>query len=115
MFRIPPGQRIKSLALQPVEADRSFGHESINRNSAERPYSAWLLRHYAKPVDQRAVTSPQHVISASAASSSYASATPTLATLGEPEEIAGLVAYLASARAGFITGSSLTIDGGYVA
>jgi hypothetical protein len=52
MFRIPPGQRIKSLALQPVEADRSFGHESINRNSAERPYSAWLLRHYAKPVDQ---------------------------------------------------------------
>jgi 3-oxoacyl-[acyl-carrier protein] reductase len=34
---------------------------------------------------------------------------------GEPEEVAGLVAYLASARAGFITGSSLTIDGGYVA
>jgi 3-oxoacyl-[acyl-carrier protein] reductase len=35
--------------------------------------------------------------------------------MGEPEEIAGLVAYLAGARAGFITGSSLTIDGGYVA
>jgi 3-oxoacyl-[acyl-carrier protein] reductase len=35
--------------------------------------------------------------------------------LGEPEEVAGLVAYLASARAGFITGASLTIDGGYVA
>jgi hypothetical protein len=30
--------------------------------------------------------------------------------MGEPEE----VAYLASARAGFITGSSLTIDVGYV-
>src|SRR4029077_15770969 len=38
-----------------------------------------------------------------------------LARLGKPEEIAGLVAYLASAEAGFITGSSLTIDGGYVA
>ena len=38
-----------------------------------------------------------------------------LGRLGEPEEIAGLVAYLASARAGFITGASLTIDGGYVA
>ena len=38
-----------------------------------------------------------------------------LGRMGEPEEIAGLVAYLASARAGFITGSSLTIDGGYVA
>jgi 3-oxoacyl-[acyl-carrier protein] reductase len=38
-----------------------------------------------------------------------------LARMGEPEEIAGLVAYLASSKAGFITGSSLTIDGGYVA
>src|SRR5712664_3410137 len=38
-----------------------------------------------------------------------------LGRMGEPEEVAGLVAYLASARAGFITGASLTIDGGYVA
>jgi 3-oxoacyl-[acyl-carrier protein] reductase len=38
-----------------------------------------------------------------------------LGRMGEAEEVAGLVAYLASARAGFITGSSLTIDGGYVA
>jgi 3-oxoacyl-[acyl-carrier protein] reductase len=38
-----------------------------------------------------------------------------LGRMGKPEEIAGLVRYLASAGAGFITGSSLTIDGGYVA
>ena len=38
-----------------------------------------------------------------------------LGRIAEPEEIAGLVSYLASAKAGFITGSSLTIDGGYVA
>jgi 3-oxoacyl-[acyl-carrier protein] reductase len=38
-----------------------------------------------------------------------------LGRMGEPEEVAGLVAYLVSAKAGFITGSSLTIDGGYVA
>jgi len=38
-----------------------------------------------------------------------------LRRMGEPQEVAGLVAYLASARAGFITGASLTIDGGYVA
>jgi 3-oxoacyl-[acyl-carrier protein] reductase len=38
-----------------------------------------------------------------------------LGRMGKPEEIAGLVAYLATASAGFITGSSLTIDGGYVA
>jgi 3-oxoacyl-[acyl-carrier protein] reductase len=38
-----------------------------------------------------------------------------LGRLGRPEEIAGLVAYLAGPTAGFITGASLTIDGGYVA
>jgi 3-oxoacyl-[acyl-carrier protein] reductase len=38
-----------------------------------------------------------------------------LGRVGEPGEIAGLVAYLASHEAGFITGASYTIDGGYVA
>jgi 3-oxoacyl-[acyl-carrier protein] reductase len=38
-----------------------------------------------------------------------------LGRIGQPEEIAGLVAYLASPEAGFITGASVTIDGGYVA
>jgi 3-oxoacyl-[acyl-carrier protein] reductase len=31
---------------------------------------------------------------------------------GDPDEIAGLVAYLASGESGYMTGSSLTIDGG---
>ncbi len=35
-----------------------------------------------------------------------------LARMGEPREVAGLVAYLAREEAGFITGASLTIDGG---
>ena len=38
-----------------------------------------------------------------------------LGRMGKPEEIAALVAYLAGPEAGFITGSSQTIDGGYVA
>ncbi len=38
-----------------------------------------------------------------------------LGRLAEPAEIGGLVAYLASDEAGFVTGASLTIDGGYVA
>ena len=29
------------------------------------------------------------------------------------DEIAGMVAYVASAEAGFVTGASLTIDGGF--
>ena len=35
--------------------------------------------------------------------------------LGDSADIAGFVAYLASDEAGFITGASLTIDGGFVA
>jgi len=34
---------------------------------------------------------------------------------GEPDEIAGMVAYLAGPEASFVTGASLTIDGGYTA
>jgi 3-oxoacyl-[acyl-carrier protein] reductase len=38
-----------------------------------------------------------------------------LGRMGRDEEIAGFVAYLAGPEAGFITGSSLTIDGGFLA
>lgn len=38
-----------------------------------------------------------------------------LGRMGEPAEIAGLVAYLASAEAAFVTGASMTVDGGYLA
>ncbi len=38
-----------------------------------------------------------------------------LRRMGEVSEVAGFVSYLASKEAGFITGASLTIDGGYVA
>jgi Enoyl-(Acyl carrier protein) reductase len=34
--------------------------------------------------------------------------------MGQPDEIAALVSYLAGPEAGYMTGSSLTIDGGYV-
>jgi 3-oxoacyl-[acyl-carrier protein] reductase len=37
-----------------------------------------------------------------------------LGRVGHPREIAGLVAYLASEESAYMTGASLTIDGGYV-
>lgn len=41
------------------------------------------------------------------------SAVSPLKRVAQPREIAGLVSYLASAESGFMTGASLTIDGGY--
>ena len=38
-----------------------------------------------------------------------------LGRMGKTREVAGLVTYLASEEAGFITGASVTIDGGYSA
>jgi 3-oxoacyl-[acyl-carrier protein] reductase len=37
-----------------------------------------------------------------------------LKRIGQPDEIAGLVSYLAREEAGYMTGASVTIDGGYV-
>ncbi len=34
--------------------------------------------------------------------------------LGEPQELAGLVAFLASTRAAYITGASIAVDGGWI-
>ncbi|MFN2242359.1 MAG: SDR family oxidoreductase, partial [Anaerolineae bacterium] len=34
--------------------------------------------------------------------------------MGEPRELAALVAFLASERAGYITGATIQVDGGYV-
>jgi 3-oxoacyl-[acyl-carrier protein] reductase len=37
-----------------------------------------------------------------------------MARLGEPDELAALVAFLASARASYITGTSIPVDGGWI-
>lgn len=37
-----------------------------------------------------------------------------MARLGEPDELAALIAFLASARASYITGQSIAVDGGWI-
>ena len=34
--------------------------------------------------------------------------------IGQPEDLAAIVAFLASDRAGFITGTAINVDGGWV-
>jgi NAD(P)-dependent dehydrogenase (short-subunit alcohol dehydrogenase family) len=38
-----------------------------------------------------------------------------MARIGRPDEVAGAVLFLCSARASFITGHPLAVDGGYLA
>jgi 3-oxoacyl-[acyl-carrier protein] reductase len=79
-----------------------------------------LVRGSAIDLAPRAITvnNVQPGPTATEMSAAHADVVKTLIPLkrmGDVSEVAGFVAYLASEEAGFITGASLTIDGGYVA
>ena len=79
-----------------------------------------LVRGAAIDLAPRAITvnNVQPGPTATDMSAPHAELAKTLIPLGriaDVSEIAGLVSYLASDEAGFITGASLTIDGGYIA
>ena len=81
---------------------------------------AGLVRGAAIDLAPRAITvnNVQPGPTATDMSAPHAELAKTLIPLGrmaDVSEIAGLVSYLASDEAGFITGASLTIDGGYIA
>ncbi len=79
-----------------------------------------LVRGAAIDLAPRAITvnTVQPGPTATDMSAPHSEAVKTLIPLGrmaDVSEIAGFVSYLASNEAGFITGASLTIDGGYIA
>jgi 3-oxoacyl-[acyl-carrier protein] reductase len=79
-----------------------------------------LVRGAAIDLAPRAITvnNVQPGPTATDMSAPHAETVKTLIPLGrmaDVSEIAGLVSYLASSEAGFITGAGLTIDGGYIA
>ncbi len=64
------------------------------------------VRNLAKAIAEKEGTTPEEVIKR------WESQIP-MGRLGTPQEFAALVAFLASERAGYITGASIHIDGGY--
>ncbi len=88
----------KSLALD-------HAHENIRVNAV-----------CPGPVDTPMLTDEAHLQGrAAAAVRAEIAATTALGRVARPEEVAALVAYLASDRAGFITGAAVSIDGGSTA
>jgi NAD(P)-dependent dehydrogenase (short-subunit alcohol dehydrogenase family) len=81
-----------------------FGVRAVGVNPG--PIATERYRGFVRPKNARSEAEAEQVIAESLKAS-----TP-LGRAGEPEEVADLIAFLASERAAFITGTSVAIDGG---
>jgi len=115
---MPDGGRI--ITIGSVNADRMpFAGGSVY--AMTKAAVAGLTRGLARDLGPRGITvntvQPGPVdTDMNPATGPFAESLKSLMALnryGRSEEIAGLVAYLASPEAGFVTGASLTIDGGF--
>ncbi len=90
----------KAVALECAELELNIRVNSVHPGYIETPM---VMRRFNKSEEQNAIDikelGQQH----------------PLGRLGQREEVAGLVLYLASDEASFITGSEFVIDGGYTA
>lgn len=96
------------------------GHPGSSVYQATKAAVAGLVKGLALDLAPRKITvnniqpGPTETGIHNAATIAYMANYIPLKRMGSPEEIAGLVSYLAREESGFMTGSSLTIDGGYV-
>ena len=110
------------ITIGSVVADRT-GFPASSIYSMTKAAIAGLTRGLARDLGPRGITvnnvqpgpTATDMTPADAAVADKVRSLIALGRLGEDREIAGLVAYLAGPESSFITGSSLTIDGGYLA
>jgi meso-butanediol dehydrogenase / (S,S)-butanediol dehydrogenase / diacetyl reductase len=91
----------RAMALD--HADQNIRVNSVSPGSVRTPILELAARTYGGPG-----------VSVEQAFARFGAAHP-IGRIGEPEEVAELVAYLASDKAGFVTGSDYKIDGGLTA
>ena len=110
------------ITIGSVVADRT-GFPGSSIYSMTKAAIAGLTRGLARDLGPRGITvnnvqpgpTATDMTPANAAVADKVRSLIALGRLGEDLEIAGMVAYLAGPESSFITGSSLTIDGGYLA
>ncbi|HZV65069.1 MAG TPA: 3-oxoacyl-ACP reductase family protein [Telluria sp.] len=115
------GQGGRVITTGSVTADRA-GFPGASVYSMTKGAVAALTRGLARDLGPRGITvnavqpGPTETdMNAGAEMHAMLSSLMALGRIGKDSEIASLVAYLASAEAGFITGAALTADGGYLA
>ncbi|MDB5908305.1 MAG: 3-oxoacyl-(Acyl-carrier-protein) reductase [Massilia sp.] len=115
------GQGGRIITTGSVTADRS-GFPGASAYSMTKGAVAALNRGLARDLGPRGITvnvvqpGPTETdMNASEEARAMVRPLMALGRTGKDSEVASLVAYLASPEAGFITGSALTVDGGYLA
>lgn len=115
------GQGGRIITTGSVTADRS-GFPGASAYSMTKGAVAALTRGLARDLGPRGITvnvvqpGPTETdMNASEEARAMVRPLMALGRTGKDSEVASLVAYLASPEAGFITGSALTVDGGYLA
>jgi 3-oxoacyl-[acyl-carrier protein] reductase len=114
-----PGGRI--ITTGSVTADRS-GFQGASVYSMTKGAVAAMTRGLARDLGPRGITvnavqpGPTETdINADETTRNMIRPLMAIGRMGKDAEVASLVAYLAGAESGFITGAALTIDGGYLA